>query len=43
MRRHFFGVRHDPVNYFQAVNVGGVFLHAAQTIYDRRRNECQNL
>ena len=35
MRSHLFGVRHDTVDYFEAVNIGGVFFHPTEAIDER--------
>ena len=34
VRSHFLRVRHKAVNQFQAVDIGRMFLHAAETVHD---------
>ena len=43
MRCDFSGIGNEAVNDFEAVNVGFVFLHAAEAMDDRRRKKKQNL
>src|SRR5467141_1670909 len=43
VRGDLFRIRNQPVDYFQSVNVRGMFLHPAIAADDLRRNEQQHL